>query len=101
MYVRQPHVPTAEAHRKPLVIHAEQMENVGVQVVQGHLVLDGLVTELVGRAVDRAASRATARKPNGKAERVMVATVLALRKRCPSKLPGLKDKRRVEQTASP
>ena len=50
-HVGQPEVAAVVAVRQPLVIHAEQVQDRGVQVVDADPVLDGLVADLVGRAV--------------------------------------------------
>ena len=40
------------AHRKALVIEAEEMQNRRMQIVHMHAVLGRLVTKLVGRSMD-------------------------------------------------
>ena len=55
------------------MVEAEQVQDGRVQVVDVDLVLDGVVAELVGRAVDDAALEAAAGHPHREAERVVIA----------------------------
>ena len=52
MHIGQPEVAAGVAVGEPGVVEAEQVQDRGVQVVDVHGVLDGLVAEFVGRAVD-------------------------------------------------
>ena len=54
-HVRQPKVPPAVPVRQPLVVDAEEMQDRRVQVVHVNLVLGGVVSVLVRRAVADAA----------------------------------------------
>jgi len=72
-HVGQAHVPPAEAEGESRVVHAEQLEHRGVEVVHFALIFDRLVTELVGRPVNGAPFHSTAGHPQTKAERVMIA----------------------------
>jgi hypothetical protein len=56
----------------------EQVEDRGVQVVDVHLVPDGVVAVVVGGAVGVAGLHAAAGQPHGVAVRVVVAAVVAL-----------------------
>src|SRR5205823_5163039 len=60
VYVRQPHVAAAEAHRQALVVDAQEVQQRRVQVVDLHLVLHRLVAPLVGGPVGDAALHAAA-----------------------------------------
>ena len=52
-HVGQPEVAALVAVGEPLVVDAQQVQHRGVQVVDVHDVVDGVVAELVGRAVAR------------------------------------------------
>ena len=60
------------------VVEAEEVQERGVVVVVGDDVLDGLVAELVGRAVDVAALEAAAGQPHAEAVGVVVAADVLL-----------------------
>ena len=45
VHVGQSHVASAESHREPFVIDAEQVQHVGVHVVHGEFVFDNAVAE--------------------------------------------------------
>src|SRR5262245_42185158 len=74
MHVREPEVATGVTKGQPLVVEAEQVKDRGVQVVNMHGFFHGLVTELVGGAVDVAAVDAAAREPHREAVRIVVAS---------------------------
>ena len=83
------------------MIEAEQVQDGGVQVVDGGDVLDGLVAELVGGAVAEAALDAGAGQPDGEAVRVVVAAAGALlERRHAAELGDPDDERVVEQAAA-
>ena len=63
VHVGQAEVAALEAVGQPLVVDAEQVQHRGVQVVDVDDVLDGVVAELVGRAVGDAALDAAAGQP--------------------------------------
>ena len=56
-------------------------------------VLDGVVAEFVGRAVDRAALDAAAGQPDAEAVGIVIAAVAALRERRAAELAGEDDQR--------
>src|SRR5207244_12060001 len=75
-----------QLHRPPqgvelhlLVVEPELPQDRRVQVAVVMAILDGLVTHLVGRAVDDAALHAAAGQPDGVAARVVVAAGRVLR----------------------
>src|SRR2546425_1596803 len=59
------------------VVEAEQMEDGGVEVIDGAWVLLGFPAELIGRAVAESALYSRAGHPGGESEGVVVATFRA------------------------
>src|SRR5215510_6778482 len=57
------------------VVEPEQPEHRGMEIVNMHLVLGCLKTELIGRAVDITSTYSSARHPHGEAVVVMIASV--------------------------
>ena len=104
MHVGQPEVSTGISVGKPCVIEAEQVQDRGVQVMDMHRFFDGLVAEIVGRAVDHASLDAAAGQPDGKAPVIVVATpagsaVDHLDGRRPAELAAAENQRLLEQPA--
>src|SRR5919108_6384854 len=66
------------AHREPAVVEAQQMQDRGMEVADVHGVLDDVVGEIVGLAVDRSGPGAAAGHPHGEAARVMIAAVVLM-----------------------
>ena len=62
-HIRQPKIAALIAISEPVVLDAEQMQQRGVQVVDFDDVLDGVVAQVVGRAVADAALDAAAAQP--------------------------------------
>ena len=92
------------AEGEPLMVEAQEPEHGGVEVVDVHGVLDDVVGELVGFAVDGPGPRAAAGHPHGEAAGVMVAAVVvvaqaALRIDRPAELAAPDDEGLVEQPA--
>ena len=75
----QPLIEPLVAVGEALVVDAEQVQHRGVEVADVDRVLDDVVAEVVGLAVDRAALRAAAGHPHREAARVVVAAVVRLR----------------------
>src|SRR5262249_6943917 len=101
---RQPLVQPLVLERELLVVDAEQVKHRGVEVVDVARVLDDVVTEVVGLAVDRPALRAAAGHPHGEAARVVIAAVVRLRQaplavNRPPELAPPDDERRIEHAA--
>ena len=99
--VGQPALDAVVVEGQPLVIEAEQVQDRGVEVVDRRDVLDGLVAELVGRAVaERRASRPAPAsqtvKPFGLWSRPLRPL---LERRHPAELGHPDDQRVVEQAA--
>ena len=74
-------IATAVTEGELLVVHAQQVQDRGVQVVDVHAILDSVYAELIRGAVDVTTLRSAARQPDGKACVVMVAAGLPLRRR--------------------
>ena len=51
--VRKAEITPLESVGKLMVIHAEEVQESGVQVVHVNLVFNGIETKIVGRSVDR------------------------------------------------
>ena len=81
------------------MIHSELMQDRGPQVVDRAFVFDGVVTEFIRRAVDRAPFHAAAGQPDAEAVGVVVATVAPLRERRATEFSGPDDQRFIEQPA--
>src|SRR5205807_2210310 len=60
-----------------LVIHAEEVKQSGVEIVDTHRVLHSLVANFVGLAMTRAAFNAGAGQPSHESIRIVVATTVA------------------------
>ena len=63
MHIRQAEIASAEAIGEFLVVDAELIEDRGPEIVDGERLIDGIVTEFVGRAKDRAGLEAAAGYP--------------------------------------
>jgi hypothetical protein len=76
-------VEALEAVGEALVVEAEQVQHRGVEVADVHGILDDVVGEVVGLAVDRPAFHAAAGHPHREAARVVIApVVLVVRPPC-------------------
>src|SRR5439155_3094298 len=73
--IGQSEVPAAVAEGELLVVHAHEVQEGGVQVVDVHLILDGIEAELVGGAVGESALDAAAGEPDGEAGAVVIASL--------------------------
>ena len=51
VHVGQPEVAALEAVGQPRVVEAHQVQDRGLEIVDVHAVLDGVIAEVVGRAV--------------------------------------------------
>src|SRR5690349_10761577 len=74
MHIRQAHLPAAEGKSEPGVVQPGQVKRGGVQVMHGYPVLDGIVSVLIGRAVNRAPLDTATREPHRKAVGMMVSS---------------------------
>src|SRR5262245_48893696 len=68
------------------VVDAHEMKYGSVQVVDMHLFFDRIPAEVVGGAVDRAASYSAAREPHGETIRVVVPAIAFLRNQAAAEL---------------
>src|SRR5512135_2800674 len=82
----------------PTVVEAKGVQQGGLKIVDGDGVLNGRVTEVVGRAVDVTGLETAAGQPEGEAVAVMVAAVLPLRDRQTSELARPENDRLVKQS---
>ena len=79
----EPHVQALEFEGQAAMIDAQAVQDRGVEVVNVDGVLDDVVTEVVGLAVDDAGLDAPAGEPDGEALGMMVAAVVVVRQLCP------------------
>ena len=98
VYVRQSHVTPTETKRHPGVVHSQEVQHCGVQVVDFLFVFDRFVTVLIGLPVNRTAFDASSRQPHTESEGVVIASVRTLGERCTTKFPGPDDECFVKQT---
>ena len=96
--VSESQVATAVAVSQILVVQSHQVQHRSPQVVDVALILGDMVTELVGRAVNRTALHAPACQPNAIAIGVMVAPIASLRKRRATELAGPDNQCIIKQT---
>lgn len=78
MYIRQTAFDAVVIDAQAFVIQPQQVQNCGVQIVDGADLVDGLVTEFVGGAVAEGAFDTRSGHPRGEAVRVVVAAVGSL-----------------------
>ena len=101
--VGEAEVAALEAVGQFLVVDAEQMEHGRVEIVDRDDVLDGVITEIIRRAVADAAFDPAAGHPHGKAFDVVIAakkrTVFALRHGRAAELAAPEDQRVAEHAA--
>ena len=95
--VGQPHVAAAmEVSQEPMV-EAQKVQDRGVQIVNVDLVLDGRVSEVIGRAVGLAPLDSAAGHPGCETARAMVATLAVLAGGRPAEFAGPHDQGLVQQ----
>ena len=75
-HVGKPEIAAAIAVSELLMVDAEQIKYGRVDVMDMHRFFDGLETEIVSRAVDRAALHGAAGEPHGESEWIVVAAPL-------------------------
>ena len=92
-------IAAAMAEGQLFVVHAELVQDRSPEVVHRTLVLDNVVTVLVGGAGNSAAPDAAAREPDGEPEGVVVAAVGALGEGGPAEFAGPNDECFVEEAA--
>src|SRR5262249_34179637 len=81
------------------MIESQRVEQRGLQIVNAHHVLDGLVAEFVRCSVNVALPKATAGQPEREGAPVVVAAIRPLRGWRPAKLARPEHDRRVQQAA--
>src|SRR5262245_18263770 len=96
----QPLVQALIFHAEPLVVEAEQVQDGRVEIADVDWILDNVVYEVLGLAVDGAGPRAAARHAHREATRMVVAAVIrlaqpTLRVNGPAKLAAPDHQRRV------
>ena len=99
--VGETEVSSAETVAERLVIESHEVEDGGVEIVDGLPVLHHPVAVLVGGAVDESLLEATAGQPEAEAEGIVVPAVLALDERRPSELAREDDQGLVQETPGP
>src|SRR5690606_21482186 len=106
MHIRQPEIAPRVAIRQAFVIESQQMQHGGMQVVDGHRVLDRAEAELVSRPVNRPSLNSTTSHPQGKAPVVVITSLAGARavlsqldRRRSPELAGAQNERLVEQPA--
>ena len=99
MYIGQPAIDSVLTRGKLLMIDAQQVENRGMEIVDGRLVLLGLITPVVAPAVSDTGLDSRTPEPAYKAAAVVVAAERSLRKRRATEFRGPDHERVVGQTA--
>src|ERR1051326_7159304 len=84
---------------QPAVIQTQRVQQRGVEIVNADHLFDGLVAEVVGRAVHVALLESAASKPEREAMPIVVATVLALGHGQPAELTRPEHDGVIEKTA--
>src|SRR5438552_3198042 len=98
-YVRQSEVAAGVAVCELQVIESQHVQDGGVQVMDMHTVLDSVVAELVGGAVDESGLHTGAGHPDGVAVRVVIAAVCALCPGSAAEFTAPDDERLLQQSA--
>src|ERR1041384_6300584 len=70
-HIRQPEIAAGITISQPGMVDAELIQQCRMQIVNRHPILDGLETELVGRAVSQPALETAARHPHRIAVRIV------------------------------
>ena len=96
MHIGQPHVAAAEAHGEALVVDAEEVEHVGVHVVNGEFVLHDAVAVFIRGAINRSALRAASCHPQAESLGIVIAAV-ALGEGGATELSGENEQGRFEE----
>lgn len=93
-------IPPVVAPSESLMVQAEQVEQCGVQIVNGTAVLDGVVAVVVGFAVAEPRLHAATSEPHREALRMTIAARLRLanlHRRCAAEFSAPKDKHVVQE----
>src|SRR5262245_18380576 len=78
MDVGQPEMPTLEFVGEFCMVNSQAVHHRGVEVVDIHRVFHNVVTEVIGFTIGDATFDASTGHPQGKAARMMIATVVVL-----------------------
>ena len=76
MYIGQTVAPPLVLERQLLMIDPQQVQHRGLKIVHMHRILHDVVTEIVGFAISNAGLYATARHPDRKTTRMVIASVI-------------------------
>ena len=76
MYVREPMIAALESIGQLAMIHAEQVQHRGVEIVNFNRILDDVVGKVIGLTVDGATFDSGTGKPNAEAARMVVTSVI-------------------------
>src|SRR2546425_11798744 len=98
-YVRQTEVAAGVAVCELQMVESQHMQDGGVQVVDVHTVLDSVVAEFVGCAVDESGLHTGTSHPDGVTVRVVIAAVGALRPRSAAEFAAPDDEGFLQQSA--
>ena len=96
---RRPFVPSIVQIRQPLVIHADEMKDGRVDVVDVRPILDCAQPDLIGLTNDGAGFDAAAGHPDGKAPRIVIAAFALFIEGSAAKFAGPDHQGAVQQTA--
>src|SRR5205814_6208804 len=72
MHIGQPEIAAAVVEGEFLVIEAQQVKNRRVQIMHMHTVLNGVVSEFIGGAMNDAAFYTAASQPHAEPKAVMI-----------------------------
>src|SRR5262245_6185266 len=100
VHIRQPHMTAVEEIGYPFMIQSQQMKNSGVQVMTGHDLLLGFVSEFVRRSDLLSTFDSGSRHKDGHCVGVVVATNSTLRNRHTSELRMPHHEGLIEQSAA-
>ena len=96
---RRPFVPSVVQIRQPLVIHADEMEDGRVNVVNVRPIFNCAQPDLIGLANDGAGFDGAAGHPNSEALRIVIAAFAFFIEGSAAKFAGPDHQRAVQQTA--
>ena len=104
LHPSEPQIEPLILERESLMIDAQQMKRRGMEVSDVNRILDNVVREIVGLAVDRSTLDPAACHPHRKTPRMVIPTIIllaqsTLRVDRPTEFSTPDDQRRVEQTA--
>jgi len=89
--IGQPEIAPAETIGQSLVIKSQKVQNGGVKIVYVHTVLDGVIADIIGCAVNKTGFHTAAGHPYRIAVWIVIAPVAAFADRRASKFAGPND----------